>query len=124
MGPSVDQEDQWAVAEAGTDQVGNCGLEEARIPCSCHSLAGVVEAHIPFLRIRAQRQAALGSHVRRLGPESVNAAGIDSAAGLDSRIAAVAAGNMEAAALETGSDSQSVVSAGAAGRNQVAGDAS
>lgn len=124
-GPSVDREGRWAAAEAGKVQAENRDPEEVRIPCSCHNLVVEVqvEVRIPS-HILAPRRAALESHVHRLGPGSVGAAGTDLAAGLGIQTAAVAADYREAAALETGSGSGSVAAAGVARRARVARDAS
>lgn len=117
--PSVDREGQWVAAATGKDQEQSLDLGEVHSPCPFHSPA--VEVHIP-VHTQAPRRAALESHVRRLGPESVVAAGIDFAEGLGSQIVAVAAGDREAAGL--GTDSDAVAAAGFGRRARVAGDAS
>lgn len=121
--PFADQEGQWAAAEAGTDLAGSPDrVVVVRIPFPCHSLAA--EAHTPF-HIQAPHQAALGSHARRQDPETLDAAGTDSAAGLGSHTAVVA-GDREAVAR--GTDSAAVMDAAVVGemarRVRVAGDAS
>jgi hypothetical protein len=105
VGPSVDQEDQWVAVEAEKVLVGSRDPAEVRSPCSCHyhSLVAAVEVRIPYHN-QAPRRAAQESHARRRAPEIVDVAGTDSAAGLGSQTAAVAAVHKGAEVRGTGSE--------------------